>query len=158
LIARFPVHLAFALALLLTGCSRSGEPVATDAPALENPGPPVQGDWVIERINGDTDSLNPLIGEDTNGKMISAMITEGMLQMDNFTLRLKPCLAESYEISADQFTYTFHLRKGVKWHDGEPFTAADVKFSYDRLQDTAVDAAPTRTPPDPDAGDPTVTP
>ncbi len=145
MIARLPVHLAFALALVLTGCSRSEKPVAPDAPALENPGNPVQGDWVIERISGDTDSLNPLIGEDTNGKMISAMITEGMLQMDNFTLRLKPCLAESYEISADQFTYTFHLRKGVKWHDGEPFTAADVKFSYDRLQDPAVDAAPTRS-------------
>jgi ABC-type transport system substrate-binding protein len=44
-----------------------------------------------------------------------------------------PDLAESYELSADQMTYTLHIRKGVKWHDGEPFTAKDVKFTFDLL-------------------------
>ena len=40
-------------------------------------------------------------------------------------------LAESWEISSDNLTWTFHLRKGVTWHDGEPFTANDVKFSFE---------------------------
>jgi len=44
-------------------------------------------------------------------------------------------LAEKWEASADGQTYTFHLRKGVKWHDGQPFSAADVKTSFDRLLD-----------------------
>jgi peptide/nickel transport system substrate-binding protein len=44
-----------------------------------------------------------------------------------------PDLAERWEISADGLEYTFHLRHGVKWHDGEPFTAADVKASLDRV-------------------------
>lgn len=42
-----------------------------------------------------------------------------------------PDLAESWEVSDDQLTWTFHLRQGVKWHDGEPFTAADVKFTFE---------------------------
>ncbi|WP_301860042.1 ABC transporter substrate-binding protein [uncultured Megasphaera sp.] len=44
-----------------------------------------------------------------------------------------PDLAESYEFNQDTLTYTFHLRDGVTWHDGQPFTAADVKFTLDTL-------------------------
>lgn len=44
-----------------------------------------------------------------------------------------PDLAERWEGSADGLEYTFHLRRGVKWHDGQPFTAADVKTSLDRV-------------------------
>jgi peptide/nickel transport system substrate-binding protein len=44
-----------------------------------------------------------------------------------------PDLAERWEASADGLEYTFHLRRGVKWHDGQPFTAADVKASLDRV-------------------------
>jgi len=44
-----------------------------------------------------------------------------------------PDLAERYEASRDGKTYTFHLRRGVKWHDGAPFSAADVKATMDRL-------------------------
>jgi peptide/nickel transport system substrate-binding protein len=46
---------------------------------------------------------------------------------------LHPELARSWEISPDGLTYTFQLRKGVRWHDGQPFTSADVKFSYEEI-------------------------
>ena len=45
---------------------------------------------------------------------------------------LRPALATSWETSDDGLTWTFHLRKGVKFHDGEPFNAAAVKYSIDR--------------------------
>ncbi len=45
--------------------------------------------------------------------------------------QIVPELAESWEVSDDQLTWTFHLREGVTWHDGEPFTAADVAFTYE---------------------------
>ena len=44
---------------------------------------------------------------------------------------IRPALAQAWEISPDGLTYTFHLRKDVLWHDGEPFTSADVKFSIE---------------------------
>jgi peptide/nickel transport system substrate-binding protein len=136
------------LTFLLGGCSRSKEAAPTPPvgrPLLSDLHP-VQGDWVIQRIDSDIDTLNPLIGQAANGQWLSwNVINEGMLQMNNYTLKLEPCLAESWEISPDQLTYTFHLRHGVKWHDGEPFTADDVKFTYDRIQDPKVDAAEVRS-------------
>ena len=45
---------------------------------------------------------------------------------------MTPCLAESWTVSADQRTYEFKLREGVKFHNGDPFTAEDVKFSFYR--------------------------
>jgi peptide/nickel transport system substrate-binding protein len=136
------------MALLLGGCSRQNE-----APALPAQGQPpvtdlhpVQGDWVVQQITTDPDTLNPITGQDAYGRMIGyPKICESLLVLDNYTLKLKPLLAESYEISPDQLTYTFHLRHGVKWQDGAPFTADDVKYSYDRVQDPKVDAADKRT-------------
>jgi len=133
-------------AFLLDGCSRQNEASAPPAQGQPLVGDlhPIQGDWVVQRIAADIDSLNPVTLESADGQVISSQINEGMLQMNNFTLKLEPCLAESYEIAPDQLTYTFHLRHGVKWHDGEPFTAADVKYTYDRVQDPKVDAAQLR--------------
>jgi len=149
--ARFgPFRLAVAVILAvaaLTGCSRQETAPGSDyQKVLANPGPPVPGDWVIARMDSDPDSLNPLTSQTANAGWIEGnIISEGLLRLNNDTLRLEPCLAESWEISPDQLTYTFHLRHGVKWHDGQPFTADDVKFTYDKLMDPKVDAAPTRS-------------
>lgn len=62
--------------------------------------------------------------------MISPKMHEGLVTYD-FQLNPKPALATSWKISPDGKTYTFNLRKGVLWHDGKPFTSADVKFSLE---------------------------
>ncbi|MEE3662061.1 ABC transporter substrate-binding protein [Brenneria sp. g21c3] len=59
---------------------------------------------------------------------VNAKVIEGLLSYD-FDLKPIPQLATSWEISPDGKRYTFHLRQGVKWHDGKDFTAADVAFS-----------------------------
>ena len=46
-----------------------------------------------------------------------------------------PGLAESWDYDEDTYTYTFHIRDGIKWHDGEPFTADDVKFTIEAIMD-----------------------
>lgn len=48
---------------------------------------------------------------------------------------MQPALAESWTVSPDQLTWTFRLRDGVTWHDGSPFTADDVVYSYRRIID-----------------------
>lgn len=59
---------------------------------------------------------------------VATKIFDGLLEYD-MDLNPKPSLAESWEISEDGKTVTFKLRDGVKWHDGQPFTSADVQFS-----------------------------
>ena len=54
---------------------------------------------------------------------------------------IKPLLAKSWDISENGLTYTFHLRKGVKFHNGREMTAKDVKFSYDRIMNPKTRAA-----------------
>lgn len=60
--------------------------------------------------------------------LVAPKIYEGLLDYDN-DLNILPALAASYEVSADGKTVTFNLQEGVKWHDGEPFTSADVRFT-----------------------------
>ena len=61
--------------------------------------------------------------------LASTKIYESLLEYEGAGLTPKPGLAESWTISPDHLTYTFKLRPNVKWHDGKPFTAEDVKFS-----------------------------
>jgi peptide/nickel transport system substrate-binding protein len=60
--------------------------------------------------------------------LVMPKVYEGLFDYDNDG-KMVPMLAESYEMSADGKTVTFKLRKNVRWHDGKPFTSADVKFT-----------------------------
>jgi peptide/nickel transport system substrate-binding protein len=66
-------------------------------------------------------------------EMVYANVFEGLTRIDK-NGAVKPALAESWDISADKKVYTFHLQKGVKFHDGSEFDAADVVFSFDRAR------------------------
>lgn len=62
----------------------------------------------------------------------SANVFDGLVEYDN-DFKLRPALAERWEISSDSKTLTFHLRPNVKWHDGKPFTSADVKWTLENV-------------------------
>ena len=66
--------------------------------------------------------------------LISGKVTEGLLTYD-FQLNPQPQLATAWSVSADGLQYSFQLRKGVKWHDGKPFTSADVAYSIALLKE-----------------------
>jgi peptide/nickel transport system substrate-binding protein len=65
--------------------------------------------------------------------IISTKIYESLLSYEGAALTPKPSLAESWTVSDDKKTYTFKLRRDVKWHDGKPFTAEDVAFSVEKI-------------------------
>lgn len=65
--------------------------------------------------------------------LVATKIYESLLNYEGPSLEPKPGLAESWTISPDKKTYTFKLRPNVKWHDGKPFTAEDVKFSVEKI-------------------------
>ncbi len=70
---------------------------------------------------------------------LSEQIFDGLVKLDK-ELNPKPGLAEDWKISADDTKYTFYLRKGVQFHNGDELTAEDVKFSLERLLDRQTDS------------------
>jgi ABC-type transport system substrate-binding protein len=82
--------------------------------------------------------LNP-IGIRTLGAFyLQSCIYDGLIQSSASWDEVEPALAETWEVSEDGLTYTFNLRQGVTWHDGEPFTAEDVLFTYHTILDPAI--------------------
>jgi peptide/nickel transport system substrate-binding protein len=67
------------------------------------------------------------------GEVVHYNVLEGLTKI-NLDGRITPLLAESWTIDPDGKVYTFHLRRGVKFHDGEAFDASDVKFSFERAK------------------------
>jgi peptide/nickel transport system substrate-binding protein len=65
--------------------------------------------------------------------MVGCKIMDGLVTVSQDRSQVKPALAASWDISPDQLTYTFHLRQNVLWHDGQPFTSEDVKWSFENL-------------------------
>lgn len=80
------------------------------------------------------DTLNPYITQLVTSNNVLSGVMEGLLKYDS-EQKLQPALAESYQVSPDGLTYTFKLRQGVKWHDGEPFTVQDVVATWKVITD-----------------------
>jgi peptide/nickel transport system substrate-binding protein len=126
--AGFILWIAFGLVLALAACSgpdrdegavavRQGQDVAAT------------GDILVEGSIGDASNLIPVLATDNASHSISGLIFNGLVKYDR-DLNIVGDLAESWDISKDGLIITFHLRKGVRWHDGRPFTAEDVLFTY----------------------------
>jgi peptide/nickel transport system substrate-binding protein len=80
-------------------------------------------------INGDGQSVNPLYGSDSSTVFRTDQISEPLVFLDWQTGEPIPWLAESWDVSEDGTTYTFHLREGPQWPDGTPLTAQDFEFT-----------------------------
>ncbi len=86
---------------------------------------------------GDATYLNPLLASDSASGDINGHLFNGLVKYDK-DIKLTGDLAERWTISADGLVITFFLRTNVLWHDGTPFTAEDVKFTYEKLIDPGV--------------------
>ena len=114
------------VAFLLSACNNIDD---TNHPGVAEALTPEFGDTFIEASIGDASTLLPVLASDSASSSINSLIYRGLVRYDK-NLQIEGELAESWDISADNLTITFHLRKGVTWHDGAPFTSADVKFNY----------------------------
>ena len=94
-----------------------------------------EGGSIVITYKDDVATLDPAIGYDwQNWSMIKSLF-DAMMDYVPGTTKLRPAPAESYDISDDGTVFTFHLRKGVKFHNGREMTADDVKYSLDRVTD-----------------------
>jgi peptide/nickel transport system substrate-binding protein len=89
---------------------------------------------LIAAIAGEPDQLDPHKTTAYFSFEVLENVFDTLVEPDA-DLEMRPALAESWEVSPDQRVWTFHLRRGVTFHDGSPFTADDVVFSYRRIID-----------------------
>ena len=101
---------------------------------------PANGDAMIAGTIAEPSNLIPMLASDSASHAISGLIYKGLLKYDT-DLRLIGDLAESWDVSEDGLTITFHLRSGVTWEDGTPFTADDVLFGFKTITDPNVPTA-----------------
>jgi len=128
---KYPFRLIAALlcSLILSAC------------AVEAPKDP---STLLFSLSAEPDTLNRLTATDAYEGTVNGFIFDALIERDNRTLEYKPKLATQWEVSDDKLTYTFHLRNDVKWHDGKPFTADDVIYTFQQITNEKVDAGPLR--------------
>lgn len=133
-----PCALFFILAI--TGCQpppslhRPTHPLPEDVEISScTPGRP--GGMFITTNSNEPNSFNPLVIEDADSSEIAGLFLESLLTIDPVTQEIIPALARSWELSADKKSVTLHLRRGVRWSDGHPFTADDVIFTFSAFFD-----------------------
>jgi len=114
--------LAVLLLALLPGCNQSR---VNHEPGTVN--------FIIE---SSPTNLDPRVGTDAQSEHLDGLIFNSLVAHDS-QMNITPDLAESWD-QPNPLTYVFHLRHGVKFHDGRPFTSADVKFTFDSILSGAV--------------------
>lgn len=105
-----------------TGETTAANPQETSSETSSEPSTLVYG-------SGDYTRINPAMDEHCE---INLLLFDGLTAHDGEN-NVVPGLAESWDFDEQTNTYTFHLKSGVTWHDGEPFTAADVKFTIEAI-------------------------
>jgi peptide/nickel transport system substrate-binding protein len=79
------------------------------------------------------DTMDPHVAFDVGRVAVRLNLYDGLMRWQNNPAELKPWVAERFEVSDDALVYTFHLRQGVKFHDGSEVTAQDVVYSLERI-------------------------
>jgi peptide/nickel transport system substrate-binding protein len=129
------------LMLIMTGCSVLGGGERTESAAAPQPGQPARptpGSRIVEGGVAEPRTLNPIFVADPTSEELSHLVFNGLVLVHPGSGEPTPDLAASWDVSEDRLTYTFHIRDGILWHDGQSFTAHDVVFTYQLMMDNRI--------------------
>jgi peptide/nickel transport system substrate-binding protein len=125
--------------LLLGGCDYSSSQLVKHAPQLPDIKNMQPDGTLVLPLGGEVSILNPVLSTDSASSAVEGVIFSGLVKF-NKHLEPIPDLAERWQVSPDGKVWTFYLRKNAVWHDGTPFTAADVKFTFDTILNPKVNS------------------
>ena len=136
--------MAGALAVSLAACGSSASTGAANATGEAADAAEAGSNGFTVQLGPNPETLDPALNAAVDGGNTLITIEEPLLIIDENN-EVKPGQAESYEVSDDGLTWTFHMRDGLKWSDGSDLTAADFEYSFKRLAspDTAAPYAET---------------
>lgn len=113
--------------LLVFGCNN-------DSGFFRSAKPKTINNVLTLRLAAEPTLLNPILSTDVYAAAVEGLLFSGLMRV-NDELMMEPDMAERYTISPDGCTYLFYLKRNVLWHDGQPFTARDVVFTFDLILD-----------------------
>lgn len=128
--------------LIVTGCGEASKNGGAKEGAAQEAGTVTPGGELVWALAGTvtSDSLDAhKAGFAPTTRVMRSIYDSLVVELPDHTI--KPWLATDWELSPDKKSYTFHLRKDVKFHDGTPFNAEAVKFNFDRIIDPATKAS-----------------
>ena len=136
--------MAGALAVSLAACGSSASTGTANATSEAADAAEAGSNGFTVQLGPNPETLDPALNAAVDGGNTLITIEEPLLIIDENN-EVKPGQAESYEVSDDGLTWTFHMRDGLKWSDGSDLTAADFEYSFKRLAspDTAAPYAET---------------
>ncbi len=117
---------AFATLLLTAG-------IAAEPPQVADCPPGVRGGRLVIATFGDPKTFNPITENESSSRDIIRLLFASLVDFDWATETVKPGIAHAWSVEPDQKTWTFKLRTGVKWSDGQPLTADDVVFTWNNV-------------------------
>src|SRR6266542_1113845 len=123
---------AVVLCLFATACGGATGGTTTTS----GEGTPKAGGTLTFALESELRTLDPVVSTQLVERTVFYQMYESLVTIDD-KLNIKPGLATSWVTSSDGLTYTFTLRKGVKFHDGTDFNAAAAKANFDRIQTAA---------------------
>lgn len=120
---RFLRFLLPALLLVLAACTRRETPVDEG----------IRTHTLLVGNQNEPASLDPQLAEAFTDQVILVALFEGLTAIDEASAQPVPAVAERWDVSPDGLTYTFHLRPGQQWSNGDPLTAEDFAYSFRRI-------------------------
>jgi peptide/nickel transport system substrate-binding protein len=129
-----------------TGCGKREARDGASPASSPLPEPPMKyeiepgrhGGRLVMSTFGEPKTFNPITANESSSTDIITFLFAGLMRLDLKTLEVAPGLAESWSVADDQKTWTFKLRKGLRWSDGRPLTADDVMFTWRVIYDTNI--------------------
>src|SRR6202034_3717189 len=135
---------AIAVAIACACVSAAARPSASDLPIEEAmitsnaPGHP--GGRIVVALRSEPKPLNPVVAQDATSRDVIRCLTADLIDINRATQKTEPALAKSWTVSPDGRQYTLHLRRALRFSDGQPLDADDVIFSFELYLDEKIDS------------------
>ena len=126
--------------LVLAACSGESASAPKNSDGSKDEGSAASSETFTFATTSDAVGLSPILTNDSMSANVIEHVYDTLFTRNPETKEIEPKLAESYEIK-DDLTWVFKLKEGIKFHDGTPFNAEAVKYTFDKLRDPAT-AAP----------------
>jgi peptide/nickel transport system substrate-binding protein len=122
------------LVTMFAGCSKSPRGhTLPEPPRVANCGPGIPGGRLVLTVMGSPRTFNPLLDADPASEAVVRLLFSSLVTINLESQEPEPGLAESWSVAPDQKTWTFKLRKNLRWSDGAPLTADDVVFTWNEV-------------------------